>query len=58
MRSYNKQGHNLEIQGSQQQHQKQINIDEKQILKNKVVLNRLEIYGENNSFITQSYKRL
>ena len=31
---------------------KQINIDGKQILKNREVLNRLEINGENNSFIT------
>ena len=30
---------------------KQINIDGKQILKIKEVLNRLEKYGENNSFI-------
>ena len=31
---------------------KQINIDGKQILKNREVLNRLEINCENNSFIT------
>ena len=31
---------------------KQINIDEKQILKNREVLSRLEINGENNNFIT------
>ena len=31
---------------------KQINIDGKQILKNREVLNRLEINGENNRFIT------
>ena len=31
---------------------KQINIDGKQILRNREVLNRLEINGENNSFIT------
>ena len=29
-----------------------MNIDGKQILKNREVLNRLEINGENNSFIT------
>ena len=37
---------------SQQQHKKQINIDGKHILKNREVLNRLEINDENNSFIT------
>ena len=31
---------------------RQINIDEKQILKNREVLNQLERNGENNSFIT------
>ena len=31
---------------------KQINIDGKKILRNREVLNRLEINGENNSFIT------
>ena len=31
---------------------KQINVDGKQILKNREVLNRLEINSENNSFIT------
>ena len=31
---------------------KQINIDGKQILKNREVLNRLEINDENNNFIT------
>ena len=31
---------------------KKMNIDGKQILKNREVLNRLEINGENNSFIT------
>ena len=31
---------------------KQINIDGKQILKNREVLNQLEINGENNSFLT------
>ena len=31
---------------------KNINIDGKQILKNREVLNQLEINGENNSFIT------
>ena len=31
---------------------KKMNIDGKQILKNRQVLNRLEINGENNSFIT------
>ena len=36
---------------------KQINIDGKQILKNETILNRLEINGENNSFITlKDYK--
>ena len=52
MRSYDKQRYNLEIQESQLQHKKQINIDGKQILKYKEALNRLEINGENNSFIT------
>ena len=40
---YKKASHNIK---------KHINIDGKQILKNKEVLNRLEINGENNSFIT------
>ena len=40
---YNKASNNIK---------KQINTDGKQILKNKEVLNRLEINGENNSFIT------
>ena len=52
MRSYDKQRYNLEIQESQLHHKKQINIDGKQILKYKEALNRLEINGENNSFIT------
>ena len=32
---------------------KQINLDRKQILKSKEVLNRLEVNGENDSFITE-----
>ena len=36
---------------------KQINIDGKQILKNREVLNQLEINGENNSFTTLKYHK-
>ena len=36
---------------------KQINIDGKKILRNREVLNRLEINGENNSFITQKKRK-
>ena len=42
-----------DVTESQEQHKKQINIDGKQILKNREVLNRLEVNGENNSLLTR-----
>ena len=49
MRSYDKQHHNLQ---ETQENQQQINIDGKQILKNREGLSRWEINVENSSFVT------
>ena len=42
-----------DVTESPEQYQKQINFDGKQILKNREVLNRLEVNGEKNSFLTR-----